>query len=193
MLEGVRNFLGNKASPAIQRPETTSLSPDEEIKYRNWVDKNKIEVNDNYDGHDYDYRGYWKENGDNTIKNGEHFTDRYKLPNHPSFSNESKYFNSNTKKAGYQDVIKSEYQWKVNKRDGKAGADMKGIMAFIKKGNGNPANTATRQAQKSDKLNKYIAPDGTVTWEKDVMPDENELINPKGPANENGWAMSDAK
>ena len=45
-------------------------------------------------GDDYDLRGYWKKYGtlNPTASNG-HLTDEFKLPNHRTFSNESRYFN----------------------------------------------------------------------------------------------------
>lgn len=54
-----------------------------------------LEMDNNKAGYDYDT--YFKENYDDAIKmlndwgSGAHFTDRYKLPNHPTFSNESMY------------------------------------------------------------------------------------------------------
>ena len=50
----------------------------------------------------YDYRTFWKENPDGmadkmlTDDADAHFTDRYKLPGHPTFSNESMYSNDDT-------------------------------------------------------------------------------------------------
>lgn len=49
----------------------------------------------------YDYRSFWKENPKDAQKmlnaeEGSHFTDRYKLPGHPTFSNESIYSTDET-------------------------------------------------------------------------------------------------
>lgn len=48
-------------------------------------------VNDNFTGGDYDYRGYFKKYGASQKAKGEHFTDEFKLPNHETFSDESIY------------------------------------------------------------------------------------------------------
>lgn len=81
---------------------TTKLTDNEERQFQDWyrrVAKYK-DLNPNPDavGQDYDYRGYWK-NEDREIifddKKG-HFTDKYKQPTHPTFSNQSMYSNNIT-------------------------------------------------------------------------------------------------
>ena len=83
----------------------------------NWSDKDEADFRDWYarvseykglnpdpdDGNQYyDYRTFWKENPDGmadkmlTDDADAHFTDRYKLPGHPTFSNESMYSNDET-------------------------------------------------------------------------------------------------
>ena len=66
------------------------LSPQLEIMFQ--VDKyNSPFKNDS--GLDYDHRGYWLDNlGYNPSSNG-HLIDKYKKPNHFTFSNQSKYYN----------------------------------------------------------------------------------------------------
>jgi hypothetical protein len=65
----------------------TQLSPQEESDYQTWASQNNREK----DTYDYDMRGAWKEG----LTGGEdprgHFPDTYKKPNHPTFSDESKY------------------------------------------------------------------------------------------------------
>lgn len=82
-----------------------------------WTDKDEADFKDWYarvseykglnpdpdDGNQYyDYRTFWKENLDGmadrmlTDDADAHFTDRYKLPGHPTFSNESMYSNDET-------------------------------------------------------------------------------------------------
>lgn len=82
-----------------------------------WTDKDEADFQDWYarvseykglnpdpdDGNQYyDYRTFWKENLDGmadrmlTDDADAHFTDRYKLPGHPTFSNESLYSNDET-------------------------------------------------------------------------------------------------
>jgi hypothetical protein len=71
--------------------ERTRLTPDEERRFRQWVQANRIPDLDHAESR-YDYRGYWKEHGDKPIRFGQdHFTDTYKQHGHPLFSAESKY------------------------------------------------------------------------------------------------------
>jgi hypothetical protein len=76
-------------------PIGTKLSSEQEIEYQKW--KNKLPKNLQYEG-DYDLRGLWKENPNAQPSANLHFTDKYKLPNHKTFSDESIYFNPSTKK-----------------------------------------------------------------------------------------------
>ena len=41
---------------------------------------------------DYDLRGFYKKYGEKAIEEGQHLTDEFKKPNHPTFSKESKYY-----------------------------------------------------------------------------------------------------
>ena len=72
----------------------TNLSADDEAKYQAWLkDRSAKQGRDlSKDEIDYDLRGFWK-SGAATADNG-HGTDEYKKPNHPTFSNESKYHGS---------------------------------------------------------------------------------------------------
>jgi len=63
----------------------TELTPEEEKRFQAWATANGRSG----DTYDYDMRGWWKENGDKSVEG--HFTDKYKKPNHPTFSNESIY------------------------------------------------------------------------------------------------------
>lgn len=76
----------------------TQLSPMEENQFSAWAGKmrleGKIHPQDNFE--DYDMRGYWKNEvlNNTELANGSsdlHFTDKYKRPNHPTFSTESIY------------------------------------------------------------------------------------------------------
>ena len=58
---------------------TTKLTPDEEIQFKDWVKKNKILGADEPNFGNYDMRGFWKENPTFQHKEGEHFTDKFKL------------------------------------------------------------------------------------------------------------------
>ena len=67
----------------------TILSPDEERQFVQWAVKNK-RAGDMYD---YDLRGAWREmqRGDMTPDERGHLGDKYKKPNHPTFSDQSIY------------------------------------------------------------------------------------------------------
>ena len=69
----------------------TRLTQDQEKQFMKWIaDESKRQGRDLLlDLGDYDVRGYWL--GGNTPDERGHGTDQYKKPNHPTFSNESKY------------------------------------------------------------------------------------------------------
>jgi len=72
----------------------TQLNPEEEVQFDVWAGKMRSEgkIHPLDDFSDYDMRGYWKETGGNeSLKAGEHFPDKWKRPNHPTFSTESVY------------------------------------------------------------------------------------------------------
>jgi len=110
----------------------TPLKPDEESAFTRWAKTESINrgrdiLNDNTN---YDVRGHWKDTlqrgGYNTKKSDDvagdmlkkvgvfdesHFEDTYKKPNHPTFSNESKY-------SGHPDLWGGRYeggQWTEEK------------------------------------------------------------------------------
>ena len=92
----IKRFGGNKQY-------TTKLNPREEFEFRQWYKKlaEKKRLNPDYDAkeHYYDYRGFWKNEDRDAILNNDpnaHFTDKYKKPGHPTFSNESIYSKGNT-------------------------------------------------------------------------------------------------
>lgn len=67
----------------------TKLSSEDEKKFQKWAKANG-RLGDVYD---YDIRGAWKEitSGDMKQADNGHLGDRYKKPNHPTFSNQSIY------------------------------------------------------------------------------------------------------
>ena len=68
----------------------THLSPEEEAAYQAWAKKNGREN----DVEDYDMRGAWleaKQKGVSLEDGRGHYPDTYKKPNHPTFSDQSKY------------------------------------------------------------------------------------------------------
>ena len=86
-----------------KRKYTTKLTADEEKQFQDWYSKvakyKNLNPNPDADGQDYDYRGYWKnEDRDGILGSNPnaHFTDKYKQPSHPTFSNESQYSSKET-------------------------------------------------------------------------------------------------
>lgn len=67
----------------------TKLSKKDEAAYQLW--RGKLPKPLQYEG-DYDLRGLYQEDPKATPSSNLHFPDTYKLPNHPTFSNQSKYF-----------------------------------------------------------------------------------------------------
>lgn len=72
--------------PAFDKNFNTILNPVQEQAFQGWKAKNAP----NDSGDDYDLRGTFKEGLTRNEQNG-HFSDKYKKPNHPTFSNESQY------------------------------------------------------------------------------------------------------
>ncbi len=68
----------------------SALTEEQEAKYQAW--RATLPKPLQYEG-DYDLRGYWldPETVKDNVKDGQHFIDRYKKPNHPTFSVESRY------------------------------------------------------------------------------------------------------
>jgi hypothetical protein len=72
----------------------TALAPDEETAYKKWKATLPPRLQSETD---YDLRGFFKENPTFSVNTpGQHMTDKFKLPNHETFSNESKYYNDQT-------------------------------------------------------------------------------------------------
>lgn len=68
----------------------TKLTSEENTKYEAWKSKLPKELQNDYD---YDLRGLWKENPNQKPSENMHFPDKYKKPNHYTFSDESRYSN----------------------------------------------------------------------------------------------------
>lgn len=95
-----QNYLATLLANAIMpppTPQTTYLSPNKEAEYRSWLQKigqapgSGYNIDRNWNGTDYDYRGFFDKYGPVDIKHGQHFTDEFKLPNHATFSDQSIY------------------------------------------------------------------------------------------------------
>ena len=81
----------------------TRLTPAEEKEFQIWYSKvakyKNLNPNPDANGQDYDYRGYWRNEDRVGILGSNpnaHFTDKYKQPSHPTFSNESIYSSPQT-------------------------------------------------------------------------------------------------
>ena len=89
----------------------TKLEPAEDAKFQDWAKTESARRGFNVDTADYDMRGWWKEHGNEPPQGAEaHWPDTYKLPTHPTFSNESKYSTPENEggtwaKAGDKDVF----------------------------------------------------------------------------------------
>lgn len=76
----------------------TALLPMQEQAYQSW--RGKLPARLQYEGN-YDLKGFWRENPRFTATEGQHMTDKFKLPNHPTFSNESQYYDETPGQGGY--------------------------------------------------------------------------------------------
>lgn len=65
----------------------TKLSADDESKFSEWAKKSGKDPDS--ETIDYDLRGAWKKSAE--IGGNGHMTDEFKKPNHPTFSDQSKY------------------------------------------------------------------------------------------------------
>lgn len=83
----------------------TKLTPDEEKRFEAWAKANGRQG----DTYDYDLRGAWKDDAQ-TAENG-HLPDKWKKPNHPTFSDESVY-NGKDGKAGGKWVQGPDGKWR---------------------------------------------------------------------------------
>ena len=71
----------------------TALVADEEAQFQDWLAKDSAAFGRDLsrDLGDYDLRGQWRASGGKALVPGVHGTDRFKKPNHPTFSDESIY------------------------------------------------------------------------------------------------------
>lgn len=73
----------------------TSLTPSEEIEFKKWVtsESSRQGRDISMDLGAYDLRGFWKSGDYKNMDEDNHGSDRWKKPNHPTFSNQSNYHN----------------------------------------------------------------------------------------------------
>lgn len=75
--------------PGQAGPAPPVFSPDEEKRYQAW--RATLPQRLQYEG-DYDLRGFFRKNPNFSVSTpGQHMTDEFKLPNHETFSDESRY------------------------------------------------------------------------------------------------------
>ena len=94
----------------------TELSAKEKHEYMLWAEemKNKQGRDILRDEVEYDWRGWWKENKKNPDVG--HVTDKYKKPNHPTFSNESIYSGKNGYEGGqWKDIGGGKWEFTASK------------------------------------------------------------------------------
>lgn len=83
----------------LEQPPVTKLNTKQLTQYEAW--RSKLPKALQYEG-DYDLKGLWLSDPNTKPSSNMHFPDTYKLPNHPTFSNESRYFApSNKDQAGH--------------------------------------------------------------------------------------------
>jgi hypothetical protein len=91
---GASQYPTGTFPPSAVEATPTQLAPAEEQQYQQW--KGTLPPRLQYEG-DYDLRGFYKKNPGWSLDQPEaHMTDEFKLPNHPTFSNESRYYNKKT-------------------------------------------------------------------------------------------------
>lgn len=86
----------------------TQLSPQDEAKFQAWAKANGRDG----DTFDYDLRGAWKDNAEEAA-NG-HLPDTWKKPNHPTFSQESKYSNAQRRGGQWAEGPDGKWQFKAS-------------------------------------------------------------------------------
>ena len=154
----------------------TSLSADKEKKFQQWAKDNNKE-NDTYD---YDLRGAWLDLTSGKMKQAEngHLGDKYKKPNHPTFSDQSIYHNADSQGGHWSEENGSTSFTPSDINIKNLGADgLKNYFAKNEKGNQViiPANTsvaanAEREWKQYDELVKS-AKFAKETRDKDPMAD----------------------
>ena len=152
----------------------TSLSADKEKKFQQWAKDNNKE-NDTYD---YDLRGAWLDLTSGKMKQAEngHLGDKYKKPNHPTFSDQSIYHNADSQGGHWSEENGSTSFTPSDINIKNLGADgLKNYFAKNEKGNQViiPANTsvaanAEREWKQYDELVK-AAKFASDTREKDPI------------------------
>lgn len=81
----------------------TELTPEEAEQFAAWKEAHKAKTGRDltHEADDYDLAGAWKEHGENVFDpESNHGTDKFKKPNHPTFSNQSQYHGADNERFG---------------------------------------------------------------------------------------------
>lgn len=77
-------------SQTLEQPSSSLAEPS--LDYSQWLTQNNItDVDQLGNGVDYDYKAFFDNEGGISLTEGQHLTDAYKKPNHPTFSSGSRY------------------------------------------------------------------------------------------------------
>ena len=116
--QGGGSVYDRNAPWALGGDYRTSLTPQQETAFRQWVRDRKAPFDPNQIHPDYDMRGFWLHSPDrDSWRPGQHFPDTWKTPYHHSFSNESMYAKTGT-----------PFQWKGDRLiDGRTGVPVPGF------------------------------------------------------------------
>jgi hypothetical protein len=68
----------------------TELTSEEQQQFKLWATNQNRNISN--EAYDYDIQGWWKNNKNVNLDDG-HLTDKFKKPNHPTFSDQSQYHN----------------------------------------------------------------------------------------------------
>lgn len=84
---------GGSVNQVMDTLHTTRLTSAQQAQFNKWKGNLPKKLQSETD---YDLKGLWIANPSAKPSSNLHFPDTYKLPNHPTFSNESMYYNQNT-------------------------------------------------------------------------------------------------
>ena len=112
-----------------QNSYDTPLIPEEEARFRKWAGKR---IRDTYD---YDLRGFWK-SGESFAADG-HGSDKYKKPNHPTFSEESQYSTPENKGGKWMQALDGRWIFWASPANmrGRTIGDLQGYFNQVEPGN----------------------------------------------------------
>ena len=156
----------------------THLDPDEEQRYHDWAAQNHREG----DTYDYDMRGAFHEGIQGDPRTG-HYPDTYKKPNHPTFSDESRYDGAGGRRGGHweEDETGSETLQPYGTHSHVDGGSVKSMIDRFANGGDVPPDPA---GAADDGGSNYVPPEaspsgGAKTDDVHAMLNEGEFVMPK--------------